>query len=92
MADHSPPCAATTVKDIVFLGAAGAEFGIPLIAYRDRPKLRRAIGRAMAKDFSWEGPARQYLRLYESALAKMESTGPLSGRLLAIDEVPPTGG
>ena len=43
----------------------------------------------MAKDFSWEGPARQYLRLFESALAKVESVGPLSGRLLAIDEVEP---
>jgi hypothetical protein len=32
MADHSPPCSVTAVKDIVFLGAAGAEFGIPLIA------------------------------------------------------------
>jgi hypothetical protein len=32
MADHSPPTAVTTVKDLVFLGAAGAEFGIPLIA------------------------------------------------------------
>ena len=32
MADHSPPCSVTTVKDTVFLGALGAEFGIPLIA------------------------------------------------------------
>ncbi len=32
MADHSPPCSVTTVKDLVFLGALGAEFGVPLIA------------------------------------------------------------
>ncbi len=32
MADHAPPCAVTTVKDVVFLGAMGAEFGIPLVA------------------------------------------------------------
>ena len=32
MSDHGPPRAACAVKDTLFFGAAGAEFGIPLIA------------------------------------------------------------
>ncbi len=79
------------VAAVVEVAALRAACKKALLAYRDRPKLRRAIGRAMAKDFSWEGPARQYLRLYESALAKADAKGPRSGRLLAMDEVPEDG-
>ncbi|MFM9963548.1 MAG: hypothetical protein ACKV2Q_20255 [Planctomycetaceae bacterium] len=32
MADHSPPTAVCSVKDVLFFGAFGAEFGTPLIA------------------------------------------------------------
>jgi len=40
MADHSPPMSACSVGDVMFFGAGGAEFGVPLIATdRDGKKL-----------------------------------------------------
>ncbi|WP_145093034.1 hypothetical protein [Anatilimnocola aggregata] len=32
MADHGPPCSTCAVGDVMFFGAGGAEFGVPLIA------------------------------------------------------------
>jgi len=37
-------------------------------AWRDPLRRRQLITRAMAQDFSWHGPAREYLKLYEEAL------------------------
>ncbi len=35
-----------------------------ILAYRDPPRWRQQMQRAMAQDFSWRGAAEQYLRLY----------------------------
>ncbi len=36
--------------------------------YEDKPRMKKAIGRAMSRDFSWPKAAAGYLQLYESAL------------------------
>jgi starch synthase len=41
-----------------------------LSVYRDKPRWRRMIQRAMSQDFSWEKSAVQYQSLYQKALKK----------------------
>jgi starch synthase len=41
-----------------------------LSIYRDKPRWRRLMQRAMNQDFSWEKSAFQYQTLYEKARAK----------------------
>jgi starch synthase len=37
-------------------------------AWRNPARRQQMMGRAMAQDFSWQGPARQYIQLYEDTL------------------------
>jgi starch synthase len=46
-----------------------------LAVYRDKPRWKRLIQRAMNQDFSWEKSAAQYEALYQKALLK-RGTGP----------------
>jgi starch synthase len=39
-----------------------------LVRYRDRPAWQAIVRRAMALDFSWKRPAREYVALYEAAM------------------------
>lgn len=39
-----------------------------IAAWREPAQRRRMMSQAMAQDFSWHGPARQYLKLYEESL------------------------
>lgn len=41
-----------------------------ITVYRDKPRWKRLMERAMSRDFSWEQSAAQYLVLYEKALGK----------------------
>jgi starch synthase len=41
-----------------------------LEAHRDRPAWERLMGNGMAKDFSWERSAREYVDLYDRAADK----------------------
>ena len=47
-------------------------------AYRDPVRWSRLVGNAFAADFSWTGPAGQYLELYRT-LAKEAGDGPAGG-------------
>ncbi|MBR5430055.1 MAG: glycogen synthase [Firmicutes bacterium] len=40
-----------------------------LDVYRDKPALRKMIGQAMAADFSFGGPAREYAAVYDSLIS-----------------------
>lgn len=52
--------------------ASAAELGATVVravqAWRDPTRRRQIMNRAMAQDFSWVGPARQYLNLYEDTV------------------------
>ena len=43
-----------------------------LSVYRDKPRWKRLMQRAMGQDFSWEKSASQYELLYQKALEKKE--------------------
>jgi len=46
-----------------------------IAAFADPDRWRQIVGRGMAKDFSWETSARQYVDLYEKALRKRGREG-----------------
>ena len=50
---------------------AGAEKGAAraLEVYRDKSALNKMISQAMATDFSFSGPAREYAAIYDSLIS-----------------------
>ncbi len=68
---HTATLADGTATGFAFDHASAFDLGAAVLraiaAWRDKAGWRTMMARAMAEDFSWQGPAMQYLKLYEEA-------------------------
>ncbi len=68
-ADEDPAHGTGFVFDPPEPGALLAATRRAMAAFRDRPRWRVLVARAMAADFSWERSVREYVALFERAIA-----------------------
>ncbi len=68
-ADEDPAHGTGFVFDPPEPGALLAAARRAMAAFRDRPRWRVLVARAMAADFSWERSVREYVALFERAIA-----------------------
>jgi len=55
-----------------------------LWAYRDQSSWQKLLRNGMAKDFSWNASAKEYLRVYEKALQSQDQQSPTAAALTAV--------
>jgi starch synthase len=68
-ADEDPANGTGFVFDPPDPGALLAAARRAMAAFRDRPRWRVLMARAMGADFSWERSVREYVALFERAIA-----------------------